>query len=82
VGETDTGISAVDAQGVAFAAIQGLYQVIQEKDQRITQLEQEVAQVKKGANPDPGVNLFNLVSLLALGGVIVVGLRQRRGGRS
>jgi hypothetical protein len=50
VGEDDEHISAVDADGVALAAIQGLYQVIQEKDaqikaqqQRIGALEAEIA---------------------------------------
>ena len=32
VGETDTGINTVDADGIALAAIQGLNQIVQEKD--------------------------------------------------
>ena len=39
VGEDERGISTVDADGVALAAIQGLYQVTQEKDTVIAQLQ-------------------------------------------
>ena len=46
VGENDTTISTVDAQGVAFAALQGLNEVVQEKDARITQLESDNAALK------------------------------------
>jgi hypothetical protein len=38
LGENDTTISAVDADGVALAAIQGLYQVVQAKDAEIEAL--------------------------------------------
>ncbi len=34
-------ISTVDANGVALAAIQGLYQVVQEKDAQLVELKQE-----------------------------------------
>ncbi len=40
VGETDTGISTVDADGVALAAIQGLNQKVEEKDAEIQTLKQ------------------------------------------
>ncbi len=36
LGEDDEHINTGDAQGVAFAAIQGLYQVVQEKETQIT----------------------------------------------
>ncbi len=38
VGEDDTHISTVDADGVALAAIQGLYQLLREKDAEISAL--------------------------------------------
>ncbi|HKS36237.1 MAG TPA: tail fiber domain-containing protein, partial [Verrucomicrobiae bacterium] len=41
VGETDTGITTVDADGVALAAIQGLNDVVKEKDARISALEKQ-----------------------------------------
>jgi len=39
VGEDEKYISTIDADGVALAAIQGLYQVVKEKEARIAQLE-------------------------------------------
>ncbi|HEV8359836.1 MAG TPA: tail fiber domain-containing protein, partial [Candidatus Thermoplasmatota archaeon] len=41
LGESDTTISTVDADGVAFAAIQGLYAELQDRDARITALEHQ-----------------------------------------
>ena len=84
VGEDNTHISTIDADGVSLAAIQGLYQIVQEKDQRIDQLEREVAQLKNGdvAAADQSFNPFNLISVIALVGVIVIMLRQRRSRRA
>ena len=42
MGENDTTISTADADGVALAAIQGLYQLVQQQDARITALEARV----------------------------------------
>ena len=39
VGEDDTHINMVDANGVALAAIQGLYQLVQEQELQLTVLE-------------------------------------------
>lgn len=80
VGEDNKHISTIDADGISLAAIQGLYQLSQEKDQRIDQLEHEVAQLKTGGVPaaDRSFNPFNLISVIALGGVIAIGLKQRR----
>ena len=41
LGADERYISTVDADGVALASIQGLYQIIQEKDAQLTQLQQE-----------------------------------------
>jgi hypothetical protein len=46
VGEDDRHISTVDADGVAFAAIQGLNQVIQEKNAEIETLKAEVSDLQ------------------------------------
>ena len=63
VGEDDKHINLVDASGVALAAIQGLYQIMQEKDADLVALRQqnaalearvaalEQASLKGGANP-------------------------------
>jgi hypothetical protein len=47
VGEDEKQISTVDADGVALAAIQGLNQVVQEKERRIQSLEQEMADLRQ-----------------------------------
>jgi hypothetical protein len=47
LGESETAISTVDADGVALAAIQGLYQLSQEQAARIQTLEAENAQLQQ-----------------------------------
>jgi hypothetical protein len=77
-------------EGVKYDRISAvLVKAVQEQQQQIAELktqnatqQQEIAQLKRGAAPDQPFNLFNLFSVLALGGVIVVGLRQKRGGLS
>ncbi|MFO7679883.1 MAG: tail fiber domain-containing protein [Chloroflexota bacterium] len=49
-GESDTTISMVDADGVALAAIQGLNEIMQEKEAQIAALEVQVAALKEGDN--------------------------------
>ena len=46
LGEDDRHISTGDADGIAFAAIQGLYEISQDKDVRIQNLERENAASK------------------------------------
>ena len=46
LGEDDKHITTVDAEGVALAAIQGLHQVVQEKDARIAALERQVSELQ------------------------------------
>jgi hypothetical protein len=50
VGEDDTHITTVDADGVALAAIQGMYQVVQEKQGEIDSLKSENADLKNQLN--------------------------------
>jgi hypothetical protein len=45
LGDNDRMIGFADAQGIAFAAIQGLYQLLQERDARIAALERSLADV-------------------------------------
>jgi hypothetical protein len=47
LGESDTAITTVDADGVALAAIQGLYQLSQEQAARIDALEKENASLQQ-----------------------------------
>jgi hypothetical protein len=46
LGEDDRHIGTTDADGVALAAIQGLYEVIQEKDAKIAELEERLKAVE------------------------------------
>lgn len=55
VGEGDTHITTVDADGVAFAAIQGLHQLVQKRDAQITALEDRLSALE-------GVSRLNEVS--------------------
>ena len=41
LGDSDRHINSVDAQGVAFAAIQGLHQIVQDKDREIASLKRD-----------------------------------------
>ena len=45
-GRDDTGITTLEFDGVALAAIQGLHQLAQEKDARIHRLEADLAELK------------------------------------
>jgi len=46
LGDSEKSIGTIDADGVALAAIQGLHQVVQEKDVRIGELEARVAKLE------------------------------------
>jgi len=59
VGEDDKFISTVDADGVALASIQGLYQIVQEKDATIAAQQQEI-DVLKQQNTDMEARLSAL----------------------
>lgn len=50
LGEDDKHIATVDADGVALAALQGLYQVLEEKEDRIHDLEQRLKTLEKNMN--------------------------------
>ncbi|MBC7227363.1 MAG: tail fiber domain-containing protein, partial [Thermoflexales bacterium] len=95
VGEDDTHISTVDADGVALAAIQGLYELAQEQDVRIVQLEQENAALRsrldslearlaalEGRSEGLSVPASALpISGLALGGLGLFGVAAYRRGK-
>ncbi len=52
LGSDDKSIATVDADGVALAAIQGLYQMVKEKDEKIRRLEATLEAIKKKLNLD------------------------------
>jgi trimeric autotransporter adhesin len=53
LGQDDTHISTTDADGVALAAIQGLYQIVQEKDRQLQQLRVVVRQLEHQVRHKP-----------------------------
>jgi hypothetical protein len=89
VGEDQTRITTVDADGVAFAAIQGLYQVVQEEntilreqnealEARIAALEALVNGGQAGGQASAGLPLA-LGALLAVGGIGAAAVQRRKG---
>jgi hypothetical protein len=47
LGNTDKAYNSIDAHGVAFAAIQALYERLRQQDERIKKLEHENAQLRR-----------------------------------
>jgi len=76
VGEDDGRIYTVDASGVSLAAIQGLYQIVQQKDAQIAELEARLVHLERAgsANGSPAEpsSLGGLTIWLVLGGLILV----------
>ena len=46
LGDSDKTISTIDGQGIALAGIQGLYQMLREKDREIAELRRELQTIK------------------------------------
>jgi hypothetical protein len=96
VGEDELYINNMDADGVALAAIQGLYELVQEKDAEIAALEQRLAEVEQGAGGSSAASQSSssslpatwlLLSALVLGALatglsgLVLAQRRLAGGR-
>jgi len=88
LGDSDTSIGTLDADGVALAAIQGLYELSQEQAVQITAQQERIKALEQaGANgASAGPFSFGLsAGWLALGGLVLAGLvlaqRRRAGGR-
>ena len=47
LGESNRHISTTDADGIALAAIQGLYQIAKEKDAQIAALQEQIARLEQ-----------------------------------
>ncbi len=85
VGETTIGV--VDADGVALAAIQGLYSVVQAKESEIAALTERVAALEAGETAHRAVStsaalpwlLLAGLGLLNVGGLAGYALARRRG---
>ena len=85
VGGSDRTIHMVDGNGVALASIQALYQMVQEKDQRIAALEsrlEELEKSEKGTAQRTPLTMSMLSGWPLLAALAAVGLfvtRRRRG---
>ena len=66
LGESDKHINTIDVDGVALAAIQGLYKLVQEKEGRISTLEER--------------NLKLQARLAALEGLVQIMAKEKKGG--
>ena len=83
LGESDTLINSLDSDGVALAAIQGLYQELLDRDARIAALEGAVGIGSVSTNND-SLGFVWLVTWILMGAIVIaglfVGLRMRRVG--
>jgi len=87
-GEGEMSINSLDADGIALASIQGLYQIIQEKDNHINELEARVAALEAIQGTDTSTDIHNrynlntwLPGLIGLLGVAAgVFISRKRGG--
>jgi len=79
VGEDDTHITTVDADGVALASIQGLYAIFQEQEATINALQTRINQLEAAAADNNG---FASLFMGGFGMVMMVGMfaYQRRKG--
>jgi len=79
VGENDTHITTVDADGVALASIQGLYAIFQEQEASINALQTRINQLEAAAADNNG---FASLFMGGFGMVMMVGMfaYQRRKG--
>ncbi len=77
LGADNKSITTVDEGGIALAAIQGLYQENQDLKARVAQLEQSTSPGNSTSSTEP-FNLSNLLSVIAIIGVAIVLIQQRK----
>ena len=80
VGEDDTHIATIDADGVALAAIQGLHQENQELKSQITNLETRLAVLEQNAQASNPINSNN-IAMIVIGALLGIVVAQRMGNR-
>lgn len=87
LGNSDKAISTVDADGVALAAIQGMYQVVQEQEAQIAAQQGQIADLEarvaalEATVGRSGAASRTPIPWLLFGGLVVVGLVAGAGGR-
>jgi hypothetical protein len=82
-GEGEKYIDTLDADGVALAAIQGLYQLAQDQEQQITELEARIAALEQAGGVAQAPKTGLAARWLLLPGLVVAGgvwLQKRRSG--
>ncbi len=82
-GEGERYIDALDADGVALAAVQGLYQLVQDQEQQITDLEARIAALEEGDGMARAPQTGLAAGWLLLPGLVIaagVWVQQRRAG--
>lgn len=85
IGENDKTITSVDADGIAFASIQALYTLVQEKDAQLADLNTRVEKLEAQLAPSSAVTsgvsdpwmLIALALACTLGGVVIGGQRGK-----
>jgi hypothetical protein len=81
VGEDDTHITTIDADGVALAAIQGLNDVVQAKDARIVALEARVQALEQNTgmgSSASGTGIWNAIGLTLAGLLVSAAILYRK----
>jgi hypothetical protein len=81
VGASDKTISIVDGNGIALASIQALYQMVQEKDQKIAALESRLAHLEDKGIASRARSTLDMLSgwpLIAMVGVAGLFIARRR----
>jgi trimeric autotransporter adhesin len=84
VGEDDTHITTIDGDGVALAAIQGLNEIVQEKEAHIAALEARLTALEQGTVHNPVTSLLAApwpwlaLCIITLGGMAL--WRRKEGG--
>jgi hypothetical protein len=73
IGEVRTHINTVDANGVTFASIQGLYQMVSDQEFTITQMERKIMRLEKQIN----VLIFIFLLLMVMPSTIMFGYIRR-----
>jgi hypothetical protein len=67
-GKDDKHIGTIDSDGVALAAIQGMYEIVQEKDAQIASLEARVAALEEAKGVQTGLLPFSASVMWMLAG--------------
>jgi len=72
LGSSDTSISLVDRDGEALAAIQGLNEIVEEKDVQIADLEARLSALEAGQTPNNQVAIGSLLPWFLLTITLVI----------